>query len=63
MMSGRRLIAWVKALPEDAMARTGRHPTFGEIAIARWLEFFLLHEAQHLYVTMIRVGQAQASRR
>jgi DinB family protein len=58
-----RLIAWVTALPDGAAARTGIHPTFGEISIARWLEFFVLHEAQHLYVTMIRLGEAERGRR
>jgi DinB family protein len=58
-----RLIAWVNALPDGAAGRTGMHPTFGEISIARWLEFFVLHEAQHLYVTMIRLGEAERRRR
>jgi uncharacterized damage-inducible protein DinB len=46
--------------PADA-SRVGVHPLFGEMALALWVEFFLLHEAHHLYVVMIRLGQAKKS--
>ena len=36
------------------LARTGVHPTLGEMALPLWIEFFLLHEAHHLYVVMKR---------
>ena len=39
-------------------ARTGLHPTFGEMDVAGWLDFFLLHEAHHLYTALVRVGEA-----
>ena len=55
-----RLMAWLEALPDDRFGRTAIHPTFGEMPIERWLEFFLLHEAHHLYVAMIRLGEAAA---
>jgi hypothetical protein len=29
------------------------------MSLARWVEFFLLHEAHHLYVAMTRLGQAK----
>jgi hypothetical protein len=38
--------------------RTGLHPTFGEMDVAGWLDFFLLHEAHHLYTALVRVGEA-----
>ena len=34
--------------PED-LAKTGSHPLFGEMTILQWLNFFLLHEAHHLF--------------
>ena len=52
------LIALVGALSQTASARTGLHPTFGELDVAGWLDFFLLHEAHHLYVALVRVGEA-----
>jgi len=39
--------------PEQAQ-RTGLHPAFGEMSVVEWLDFFLMHEAHHLYVAMTR---------
>jgi DinB family protein len=52
------LIALVRSLPPAACARTGLHPAFGEMNVAGWLDFFLLHEAHHLYTALVRVGEA-----
>jgi len=51
------LVALVRSLSLAAGARTGLHPTFGEMDVAGWLEFFLLHEAHHLYTALVRVGE------
>ncbi len=34
---------------EADLARTGRHPVFGQMNLLQWLNFFLLHEAHHLF--------------
>ncbi len=52
------LVALVRALSPAESARTGVHPTFGELDVAGWLDFFLLHEAHHLYIALVRVGEA-----
>ena len=39
--------------PEQAQ-RKGVHPAFGEMSVVEWLNFFLIHEAHHLYVAMTR---------
>ena len=54
-----RLIAWVKGLTPEQLARTGLHPAFGPMTIPQWLEFFLLHEAHHLYTAMLCVAEAR----
>jgi len=36
-------------LPPDKLDRTGIHPKFGKLTVLDWTEFFLLHEAHHLY--------------
>lgn len=60
---GRRaLLAWLDALPADRLARTGEHPRFGVMAIPDWLEFFLVHEAHHLYTALGRLGEARRAR-
>jgi hypothetical protein len=52
------LIALVRGLSPADAARTGIHPTFGEMAFPEWLEFFLVHEAHHLYTALVRVGES-----
>ena len=54
------LLAAVEAMPPAALARRGVHPVLGAMSIPLWLEFFLLHEAHHLYVTMQLVRSAPA---
>jgi uncharacterized damage-inducible protein DinB len=36
-------------LSEDDLVKIGVHKKFGELNIVEWLEFFVLHEAHHLY--------------
>jgi hypothetical protein len=48
------LTTLVGGLTDAQLARTGIHPTLGEMALPLWVEFFLLHEAHHLYVVMKR---------
>jgi uncharacterized damage-inducible protein DinB len=55
------IIRVCKGLSQADASRVGVHPLFGELSLARWVEFFLLHEAHHLYVVMIRLGQAKRS--
>lgn len=37
---------------ESTLQRTGKHPVFGMMSISQWTEFFLLHEAHHLFAIM-----------
>jgi len=55
----RRLVVWVRALSPDQMNRTGLHPSFGAMTILQLLEFFLLHEAHHLYTAMVLIADAR----
>jgi len=47
-----RLIVKLRSLTEEDFHRTGTHPKFGQMNIALWLEFFLVHEGHHLYVVL-----------
>lgn len=49
----------IESLSPAQPVRVGVHPTFGEMTVVQWVEFFLLHEAHHLYVMMKRLGQAR----
>ena len=55
------LIQFVTNLAPDQLNRTGTHSTFGTMSAIRYLDFFLMHEAHHLYVALIR-ARARSSR-
>jgi hypothetical protein len=46
-------------LPPDKLELTGTHPKYGKLSILEWTEFFLLHEAHHLY-TIFQLAYRQA---
>jgi uncharacterized damage-inducible protein DinB len=48
------LMRLLDSLSVEQLARSGIHPAFGEMSITQFVEFFLLHEAHHLYVAMGR---------
>lgn len=43
------IISHLMRLSDAVVATTGRHPKYGVLTIAEWTEFFLLHEAHHLF--------------
>jgi hypothetical protein len=47
-----KLMARLRSLSEADFARTGVQPKFGAMSLSLWLEFFLVHEAHHLYVVL-----------
>lgn len=53
------VLSKVSALSNEQLARTGIHPVLGEMDISLWLEFFLLHEAHHLYAILFRLRESQ----
>jgi DinB superfamily len=44
----RAVIDFVNALPDDALAFTGYHPSFGRLTILGYLQIFLDHDQRHL---------------
>ncbi|GAB3493418.1 hypothetical protein GCM10027341_08690 [Spirosoma knui] len=61
-MRGERatLNAFLSVLPEELITRVGLHPVYGPMTIEGWTEFFLLHEAHHLF-TILKLGGALRS--
>ena len=47
-----KLMARLRSLSKEDFERTGVHPKFGPMSLSLWLEFFLVHEAHHLYVVL-----------
>jgi len=48
------LIQLVARLSPEQLNRVGVHGVLGGMTIPEWIEFFLLHEAHHLYAAMQR---------
>lgn len=55
------LNAFLSILRHEQLARTGQHPTFGPMTVEGWTEFFLLHEAHHLFTILRLVGALRAT--
>lgn len=43
------LIEQLRTYPAETLSRRGVHPVFGPMNMTGWTEFFLLHEAHHLF--------------
>ena len=49
-----RLLEVIGKLSAAQLGRVGIHPAVGGMTIPEWIDFFLLHEAHHLYAAMQR---------
>lgn len=45
----RQILELLTNLSDEQLLLTGTHPKFGLLTIPGWTEFFLLHEAHHLF--------------
>lgn len=43
------IVNLISNLSDEQLKRTGTHLKFGKMNIIEWTEFFLLHEAHHIY--------------
>ncbi len=43
------IIRKITGLSSEALQRVGIHPAYGHLPVMGWAEFFLLHEAHHLF--------------
>jgi DinB superfamily len=55
------LIDTFQKLSPEQLGRVGVHSRYGEMTLELWMEFFLLHEAHHLYVILQRVGESNGA--
>ena len=56
-----QILQFMSGLSNADVKRVGIHPVLGQMDITHWVEFFLLHEAHHLYKVMIRLGETKHS--
>jgi DinB superfamily len=54
-----QIIQFITGLSESEENRVGIHPLFGQMDLNGWIEFFLLHEAHHLYKLMLALSEAK----
>lgn len=45
----RQILELITNLPDDDLLLKGTHLKYGSLTITEWTEFFLLHEAHHLF--------------
>jgi len=45
----KEMSAGILTFTETNLEKTGLHPAYGKMNIVQWLNFFLLHEAYHLF--------------
>jgi hypothetical protein len=43
------LYLYITGMDSSELVRKGRHPVYGNLNVCQWTEFFLLHEAHHLF--------------
>ena len=51
------LIGELGGMDEVMLQRTGQHARYGQFPLAKWVEFFLLHESHHLYAIFMMVQE------
>ena len=51
----KQMAAEMTGFPPTDLVKTGTHPAFGQMTLMQWLNFFLLHEAHHLF-TIFKLG-------
>lgn len=52
----RQILELITELPDEQLLLKGTHQKFGTLTIVEWTEFFLLHEAHHLF-TIFRLAK------
>jgi len=53
------LLNQLSALNEIELSRIGVHPKYGRLTILKWAEFFVLHEAHHLFTIFQLVNSTE----
>lgn len=57
------ITARLTSLKEPDLLRTGVHSRYGKLTIPQWTQFFLLHEAHHLYTIFMLTQDLHTARK
>lgn len=55
IVTRKEMAVGILALPVTDHTKTAVHPVFGQMTLLQWLNFYLLHEAHHLF-TIFKLG-------
>jgi hypothetical protein len=55
------IIKKMSGFSEAELGRIARHPKFGRMTLVQWTEFFLLHEAHHIYSIFMEIQELRRS--
>jgi hypothetical protein len=53
------IVALLEGMTETSLQRTGLHARYGQFPLSQWTDFFLLHEAHHLYTIFMLVQECR----
>lgn len=56
----KEMASGILSFKETDLDKTGQHPLFGRMHVVQWLNFFLLHEAHHLFTILKLTGTIKA---
>lgn len=56
------MAAEILSFREADLEKTGSHPLYGPLNMVQWLNFFLLHEAHHLFTIFKLAAELRAER-
>ncbi|MER3498324.1 MAG: hypothetical protein C4308_06645 [Chitinophagaceae bacterium] len=58
----RELITGIHSLTASDLHKKGKHSAYGNLSLKEWLNFFLLHEAHHLFTIFKLTAELRNSR-
>jgi uncharacterized damage-inducible protein DinB len=56
----KEMAAEIVSFKDGDFTKTGRHPVYGELTLAQWLNAFLLHEAHHMFTIFKLSGELRS---
>ncbi len=57
----KEMVAGIHSFPSNDLSKTGIHPAYGKMNILQWVNFFLLHEAHHLFTVFKLAAELKKS--
>jgi uncharacterized damage-inducible protein DinB len=53
----KKMLVEITSVGDADTSKVATHPVFGKLTMAEWLNFFLLHEAHHMFTVFRLAGQ------